>query len=309
LWSAIARAPALATAGCALALVIAGCGLGAGPGRSDVGVTVTRDFGDHQIASRFEPTIPGSETVLQLLERHFRIGTEYGGGFIDSINGFAGSSSSGHYDWFYFVNGVLAPAGAGTTNVHNGDRIWWDLHDWVENDGVPAVVGSYPDPFLSGVGGRRYPTRVECVAGFAVACGHVDRSLARLGIHARGPGVGDALRVVVGPWSVLASTPLGALLAGGPKNSGVYAYFSDAGGVLDLLNPHGATARVLRTDAGLIAATVASGSTLPIWFVTGTDTAGVDAAAAAFNVSRLHDHFALAVDAGGSLPIPLDGAQ
>lgn len=303
LWPAVASA---------LALAVAGCGLGAGPGRSDVGVTVTRDFGDHRIAALTEPSIPGSETVLQLLERHFRIGTQYGGGFVSSINGFAGSSSSGHDDWFYFVNGVLAPAGAGTTNVHNGDRVWWDLHDWVENDGVPAVVGSYPEPFLSGVGGRRYPTRVECAAGVAGACNRVERALEKLGIAAStGPvasGYTDAIRVIVGPWSSLAITPLGALLAGGPKTSGVYAFFS-GGGVLHLLNPHGATVRELSSGAGLVAATVASESRLPTWFVTGTDVTGVDSAAAALNASQLHDHFALAVQGASSLPVPVDGAQ
>ena len=77
---------------------------------------------------------------MELLERHLRIGARYGGDFVESIDGLSGSSS--HLDWFYYVNGVQAPQGAGTTAVHRGDRIWWDLHDWTTTDSIPAVVGS-----------------------------------------------------------------------------------------------------------------------------------------------------------------------
>jgi hypothetical protein len=48
---------------------------------------------------------------------------------------------------------------------------------------------------------------------------------------------------------------------------------------------------------------------VPTWLVTGTDVAGVDAAARAFNADALHDHFALAVQGGTTYPVPLDGGQ
>ena len=48
---------------------------------------------------------------------------------------------------------------------------------------------------------------------------------------------------------------------------------------------------------------------MPTWLVTGTDAAGVKAAAQAFNGHALHDHFALAVQGGASYPVPLDGSQ
>ena len=54
-------------------------------------------------------------------------------------------------DWFYYVNGIEASKGAAATNVHSGDHVWWDLHDWSQTDDVPAVVGSFPEPFLNGV--------------------------------------------------------------------------------------------------------------------------------------------------------------
>jgi hypothetical protein len=64
--------------------------------------------------------------------------------------------------------------------------------------------------------------------------------------------------------------------------------------------------RTLAADAGLIAATSDQASE-PTWLVTGTDTAGVSAAAAALTSSRLRDHFALAVQGRTDTPVPVDG--
>ena len=47
--------------------------------------------------------------------------------------------------------------------------------------------------------------------------------------------------------------------------------------------------RTLRAGAGLVAAT-AQGSSTPIWLVTGTDVAGVSAAAHAFTRAKLRGH-------------------
>src|SRR5581483_11963045 len=87
----------------AAAVAIAGCGLGAGRGTSDVTVTISRGFGSVHVAQITVGNVPGSETVMRLLERHFRVGTRYGGGFVESIAGRAGGGS--RLDWFYYVNG------------------------------------------------------------------------------------------------------------------------------------------------------------------------------------------------------------
>jgi hypothetical protein len=67
-------------------------------------------------------------------------------------------------------------------------------------------------------------------------------------------------------------------------------------------------ARTLGPGAGLIAAT-ASQSSQPTWLVTGTDAAGVAAAARALTASRLHDHFALAVQGASDFALPLEGSK
>jgi hypothetical protein len=262
------------------------------------------------VAQLADHRVRGSETVMRLLERHVNVQTRYGGGFVQSIGGLSGTSA--HRDWFYYVNGVEASQGAATTAVHRGDRIWWDLHDWIAPQSSPAVVGSFPEPFLHGAGGKRLPTTIECAADAGKACDRVSAELAALGVPAAtqliGTGSGtDSLGVVVGTWRDLQGEILASLIAHGPASSGVYARFSNpAGSALQLLGTHGQVVRTLGAGAGLIAATAES-SAQPTWVITGTDLAGVGAAASALTPAALHNHFALAVQGSTDLPVPLQG--
>jgi uncharacterized protein DUF4430 len=301
----VALAAALVAAGAA------GCGLGAGTGTSDVRVTVSQDFGTRPLAARTVAKVPGSETVMRMLQRAFRVTTRYGGGFVQSISGHSGDGA--RHDWFYYVNGIEAEAGAAATKVHRGDRIWWDLHDWRATESIPAVVGSFPEPFVHGIGGKRYPTTIECGAGVQAACGQVGKALTQVGIPAAtqqfGTGSGvDSLGVVVATWSTLRAALVSSLVDRGPGTSGVYARFNRAGTRLELLNPAGQVVRTLGPGAGLVAATAAPNAT-PTWLVTGTDPAGVAAAAAALTPAALDGRFALAVSGQTRLALPLEAGQ
>ena len=98
------------------------------------------------------------------------------------------------------------------------------------------------------------------------------------------------------------------MLSGGPRASGVYARLAANGAALELLDPDGRSVRTLRAGSGLIAATRTE-QVAPEWVVTGTDTAGVERAAAAFATPALRDRFALAVSASGQpLALPQAGA-
>ena len=293
------------------AAITSGCGLGAGKGTSDVSLTVTRSFGSQPVGSITRKQVPGSETVMRMLQRSFKVTTRFGGGFVQSIDGISGTAS--RRDWFYYVNGIEAKVGAASTAVHRGDRIWWDLHDWTATDDVPAVVGSFPEPFVHGSKGRRLPTTLECAPDVPDACKEVASELKAAGVPAAtqllGTGSGtDSLAVLVGTWTDLHGTFAGILIAHGPSASGVYARFNGAGNSLQLLDPHGQPVRTLGAGAGLVAAT-AQGSSSPIWLVTGADAAGVSAAAEALTPKRLANHFALAVQGQTDLPVPLQGAQ
>ena len=304
------RIPGLAAAALAI-LALAGCGLGPGPGTGGVSLTVTKDFGRRSLAVVKQSRVPGAETVMRMLERHFNVGTKYGGGFVESINGNAGTSD--RRDWFYYVNGIQAPQGAATTAVHRNDRIWFDLHDWHATDSIPAVVGSFPAPFTNGTGGKRLPVTIECASEVGAACNRVATELSSAGVPAAsqllGTGSGpDTLGVVVGPWRDLQSEVAASYIEHGPGASGVYARFAGRGGrTLELLDPAGHAVRTLGAGAGLVAAT-ADNTSVPTWLITGTDAAGVTAAARALNAGDLHNHFALAVTATEQIPLPVGAA-
>lgn len=292
-------------------VALAGCGLGAGPGTSNVTLTVTRGFGSIPVAGVTVRKVPGSETVMRMLERHLRVSTRYGGGFVESIQGLSGTSA--RRDWFYYVNGVQAPMGAAATAVHQGDRIWWDLHDWSATQSVPAVVGLFPEPFVHGIGGKRYPVTLECANDVSSACTSVSGELTAQRVPFASQVIGatpgtDSLVVEVGTWRDFRGQVVDQLIQTGPSASGVYARFENRGSALALLNPSGQAVRRLGSGAGLVAAT-AQGSSPPTWLITGTDPGGVTAAARALTPQSLRNHFALAVHGATRVPVPLEPAS
>jgi len=296
--------------GLSCVLALGGCGLGAGSTPGSVRMTVTRDFGAQALHLAPHPKISGQDTVMSLLLRNYKVHTRYGGGFVQGIGGVEGGEPGGRpHDWFYYVNGVEAQKGAAATDVHAGDRIWWDLHDWSATEDVPAVVGSYPEPFLDGIGGKRLPVRVECSREAGSSCRAVATRLQRAGVPAATSALGagggpQLLRVLVGPWRELRAERQLQPLEQGPRASGVYATANATGTTLTLLDQDGRAVRSLGAGTGLIAAT-AGQERVPIWAVTGTDPAGVGLAAASLSEGALRDRFALAVTAAGPQPLPV----
>ena len=134
----------------AVAALVAGCG-GAKPNGTAT-VWITRDRGAHVLVVR---TVPSGLTAMQAVQRVASVKTRYGGRFVQSIDGVAGSLSA-RRDWFYFVNGYEADRGASEYTLHPGDVEWWDFRSWANGEyRVPVVVGAFPEPFLHGYGGNR----------------------------------------------------------------------------------------------------------------------------------------------------------
>jgi Domain of unknown function (DUF4430) len=316
------RLPAIRMA-VVLALVAGATAVGCGPGPGEASegqahLSVTREFGTVPMAevSLSDPT--ESDTVVRFLDANAEIETSYGGNFVDSIDGFAGSTSGGgDEDWFFFVNGYYSDIGAGETAVRPGDRIWWDFRYWNAAYRVPAVVGSWPEPFLHGSEGKAPGTIVECVRRAASddACDEVISSLREIGVAPEVEAVSEPvvhtgdLRVLVGSWDRLRSDSAVADIEAGPERSGVYARMVRCGGGWRLIpEDERGQGRAALPDAGLIAA-VRRGEDQPTWVVTGTDADAVAAAAGELSDASLGDRYAVVVNDGvvAPLPVPADG--
>ncbi|MDO8212193.1 DUF4430 domain-containing protein [Conexibacter sp. CPCC 206217] len=305
--SMVWRAPLACVAALLCALPAAGCGLGAGSGGGDATIVVTEDFGARVLGSHVDRDVPESETALRATERNFDVKTSYGGRFVDSIDGVAGS---GRRDWFFFVDGSVGDKSAADVQLQNDAHVWWDYRDWSGSQNVDAVVGQYPAPFAGDADGAAREVAVRCAPGADVRplCDTVARSLTAAGASAAVQPLSAAAptgspSVLVGPWRALRADAAVRELDSGPARSGVFARFDASGERLDLLDPSGDVAETAAAGAGLVAAVEHRGE--PVWVVTGTDAAGVTGAADALDAERLRAHFALAVLSGkGDVALP-----
>ena len=122
---------------------------------------------------------------MRVLQGAYDVETRYGGGFVQEIDGVAGGRVDGRRaDWFYYVNGIEAPIGAAERRLSAGERVWWDHHAWEAAQRIPAVVGSFPEPFATGLEGKRFPVRLVCAGDAERSCDEVtdaaDQSRGRL---------------------------------------------------------------------------------------------------------------------------------
>lgn len=305
------RALCLLLAVAAVAVAVAGCGLGAGAERKGAGVklSVTRDFGETRLSARTAASVKQDQTVMRLLQSSNKVKTRYGGGFVQSVDGLTGTGQGGSRDWFYYVNGILADKGAAEYEVRAGDAVQWDFRYWRSVPDVKAIVGAFPEPFVNGLDGKRFPVRVECQDVGSAPCKKVKDTLGDAGVAASGATLGTqgaqkVARVVVADWKTARQLPTLKAIEQGPTRSGVFARFDSDGASLDLLDDRGHTVRSEGPDAGLVAALRPTDLTL-VWVVTGGNEKGVERAAAAFDEQALRDAFAVVAPGGENVKLPV----
>ena len=291
--------------------LLAGCGLGPGEEREGaVELRVTRDFGRETLDTARTNSVREDDTVMRLLRREADIETRYGGRFVHEIEGLVGAGAEGTRDWFFWVNGLESGVGAAEYELSPGDRVQWDYRNWEATMRVPAIVGAFPEPFRSGTEGSRRPVRVECEEPESRACETAKERLRDLGVTASGAALGtsgteNVIRMVVGRWRAVRLVQDLAEIEDGPEASGVFARFDSGGRSLELLDEEGDTARVARSNAGLIAAVAPSPEEI-VWAVTGLDEQGVEAAARSLSETTLEGAFAVAIAPGGVERLPLE---
>lgn len=300
------RGTAVAIALLLAALATAGCGLGAGEDVGKVSLLVTRDYGREEVLAPATEEVSESDTVMRLLDRSAEIETRYSGDFVEAIDGLAAEQDDGRaWDWLYYVNGVEATVGAADYELRGSEAVWWDYRDWSAALRVPAVVGSWPQPFRDGYDGAGDTTVLECFAAKA-SCLSIRGRLSGAGATVVEEPVDGAIRVLVGPWSRLRQDPAAAQIEKGPQTSGVFADFEAGDGryVLWGLDETGERAHAFGAGAGLVAAT-RRGEGPPLWIVTGTSRRGLLAASRSLSEDALRNRYAVAVEGAGETALPL----
>jgi hypothetical protein len=288
------------------ALAAAGCGLGPGEDVGEVSLLVTRDYGREEVLAPVTEEVSESDTVMRVLDRNAEIETRYSGDFVEAIDGLAAEQGDGRaWDWLYYVNGVEATVGGADYELRGGETVWWDFRDWSAALRVPAVVGSWPQPFRGGYEGAGHTTVLECFAD-KLSCLFIRGRLSGAGATVVEEPVEGAIRVLAGPWSRLREDPAAAQIERGPQSSGVFADVEPRGGryVLWGLDEAGGRARAFGAGAGLVAATRRAEGP-PVWIVTGTSRRGFLAASRSLTGSALRNRYAVAVEAGEGTALPL----
>ena len=289
----------------------AGCGFGAGEEQQGDGASlrVTRDFGRERLSSADTNAVRDGQTAMRFLSSNNDVQTRFGGGFVQAIDGLSGGGAGATRDWFFYVNGIESDKGAADHDLSPGDVVQWDYRDWRETMDIRAIVGAFPEPFVHGLEGKRFPVRVECEDSTSDPCRQVKDRLVDEGVPATGatlgaPGFQNVIRVVVATWDRARELPSAAVVESGPRRSGVFARYTGDGEKLELLDLAGDVVRTAGPSTGLVAAVRPTDDEL-VWLVTGGDERGVASAAGAFEAASLRDSFAVAVEDEKVLNLPL----
>lgn len=260
---------------------------------SSVKVVVTRDFGK-QILVEQTVIIGEDTTAMDALRQIAKVNTKYGGGFVSAINGigseYEGSSNS-KKDWFFYINGISSIVGANDYVLRGGDIEHWDFRDWSYHEFVPAIVGDFPQPFLSGFQGKVRPTIIIYHRGLKEYAQSLAGRLSELGVKEISVQGYDQLTqgdqehcnlILLGTKDNELISELNDIYT----RLGFYAYFSQE--KLVALNSKGEVASEYGAGSGLIQATQnpwnpkgVGASENVVWVVSGSDEAGVESAARA----------------------------
>lgn len=283
----------------------------------EVTLMVTRDFGKEYIFNE-HIKLDSRKSVMDLLNQHLDVQTAYGGGFVNSINGlesgYTNTADKEKLDWFYFMNGIMTNVGATEYFPAKGDVIWWDYHAWGNIPFTPAVIGSFPQPFLNGYQGKNPGTLIL----FGQGCQDLAETLAD---YLKSVGVKEVeiklyeeklaldrskITVVVALWEELADTSFW---------NGIQAHRDKTGWFAELektafhgLNELTQRQVTYKQGAGAILATgMGMGDSTPLWLVTGLDKQGIADAVYVLTSEegKISGHFGALVYNKNVVPLPI----
>ena len=209
-------------------LPLAGCGFGAGEATGDVTLTVTRDFGATRCTRG-----PSSEKAVRGRHRHARCcsatttsrpATAAASCRRSTACGRARERPPGRLV-------LLRQRHRGARRRRRaprsprGERVWWDHHDWQRRAARPRGRRLVPGAVPSGTEGKRFPVRLVCLGDDERSCDEVadaPRGRGHQGQLTRATleqsGGQEVLRVIVGRWADVRARPGRALARARPAD-------------------------------------------------------------------------------------------
>ncbi|MBF8982521.1 DUF4430 domain-containing protein [Lutibacter sp. B2] len=278
-----------------------------------VELVVTTNYGNKRLYSKNVGMVK-DEVGMEVLFRNLDIQTAYGGGFVNTINGiesnytfFTGKDRK-KTDWFYWVNGIMAPIGVAEYRPQPGDIIWWDYHNWSYTMFAPAVIGSYPQPFKNGCFGKNLGTVIMYTDKYKQEAEKLKQSLIKKGIKQvdiakYNPTVLEKPKkyyMVVGVWDKLAKKSK-LIQDINRKNKLIGTYVKFENGKLNRLNFKGKAISSYDHAGAIYSYAAGLGSVNPIWMITGTDDEGVKMAVDVLinNSKAIDKHFSAVISKDG----------
>jgi len=267
--------------------------VGTGVVISEVTVVVTKDFGKEVLLKQTTGIEPGT-TAMDALQMVANVETKYGGGFVSTISGVSseyGTANRSKKDWFFYINGIASNTGARDYVLQDGDIEHWDFRSWSYHQFIPAIIGDFPQPFLSNHKGGIKPTVIAYEQQFK------DHAQS-LAIRLKELGICEVSAVIYDQLSKVGSEQSNLILLGRQDNKliselnnaynklGFYAYFQQ--GKLVVLDAAGKVTSEYGASTGLIQATqnlwspkgIGAGENV-VWLISGTDADGVKEATGA----------------------------
>jgi hypothetical protein len=279
-------------------------------GEAHVTLRVSRDFCNPPLLEK-RASLSG-QSVMKLLQGCATVETAYGGAFVQSINGLnAGKGRGTGRSWFYYVNGLIAGVGAAQYIPESGDCVLWDLHAYEGAGAVPALIGCFPQPFLSF---RRSRTALPLILHDSRSrekARALARSLERQGVTeirvqmiSDGAIPDDAPSLIIGRWDEILRSSAVKRLYEHRETCGVFVEFDREGLHILALDR---TPRACLPRAGVIlAATGGRAAPMPLWLITGTDDERTSEAADILihEPERIKGMVSAAVSGGRIYPAP-----
>ncbi len=91
-------------------------------------ITISKNAGEETLDEKTVPIEEGA-LLIEVMEEHFDLETDFDGAFIVSIDG-VGPEEDEEIAWMYTVNDEVAMVGANEYELEPGDEVVFDLQPW-----------------------------------------------------------------------------------------------------------------------------------------------------------------------------------